>query len=63
MSSMDQPLQSANSVLNQIKELWMQNGEHLSKREMKKMHPDIVRSALYYYPSWEHAVSKAIEPE
>lgn len=60
---MDEPLQSANSVLTQIKDLWVQNGEHLTKREVKKTHPEVLRSALYYYPSWEHAVTKAIDTE
>lgn len=58
---MEQPVFSSNTVLNQIKELWVQNGEHLNKREVKKLHPDLMRSALYYYPSWEHALSKATE--
>lgn len=58
---MQQPEQSAHAVLDQIKHLWMENGEHLNKKEVKKLDPDVLRSALYYYPSWEHALSKATE--
>ncbi len=60
---MEQPAYSADALLHQIKELWIQNGENLTKREVKKNHPDVMRSALYYYPSWEHAVSKATETQ
>lgn len=60
---MQQPLVSAETVLNQIKQLYEQNGEFLSKREMKKFHPDLLQHALYYYPSWDHALTRAIEQQ
>lgn len=54
---------SADAVLNQIKELWDENGQKLSKKDIKKQNPEVMRNALYYYPSWEHAVSTAIEQQ
>ena len=49
---------SPNQVLNQIKQL-QSNGEILSKKKIKQSYPDLMKSALYYFPSWEHAVQNA----
>ncbi|MBO8137271.1 MAG: hypothetical protein H0Z40_03945 [Desulfotomaculum sp.] len=46
---------SVDEVLNQIKQL-KEKGESLSKKKVKQAHPELMRSALYYFPSWEHAV-------
>jgi len=48
---------SAGQVLSQIVQLHS-SGESLSKKNVKKQHPDLMKNALYYYPSWEHAVQK-----
>ncbi|MFB5190290.1 hypothetical protein [Alicyclobacillus fastidiosus] len=58
---MQQPLDSADTILSQIKQLYVENGDRLTKKDVKKQHPEIMRGALYYFPSWEHAVSKATE--
>lgn len=49
---------SADEVILQISQLHGQ-GESLNKKAIKKTHPDLMRSALYYYPSWEHALEKS----
>lgn len=60
---MEQPLVSPEVVLHQIKQLYAQNGEFLSKKEMKKFHRDLFQNALYYYPSWDHALARALEEQ
>lgn len=35
------------------------DGTPLSKKSVKKSHPELMKSALYYYPSWEHALEKS----
>lgn len=49
---------SADDVLSQIAQLH-DTGESLAKKHIKKTHPDLMRNALYYYPSWEHALGKS----
>lgn len=46
---------SAEDVLAQIKQL-RDSGVPLSKKKIKKSHPELMKYALYYYPSWEHAL-------
>lgn len=58
---MEKPEVTADAVLGQIKQLWIENGQSLTKKDVKKQHPDVMRTALYYYPSWEHALSNALE--
>ncbi|MBD0380686.1 hypothetical protein [Paenibacillus sedimenti] len=48
---------SADEVLGHIVQLH-NNGESLAKKNVKKQHPDLMKNALYYYPSWEHALQK-----
>lgn len=48
---------SADEVLTQISQLHG-TGESLAKKHVKKQHPDLMKNALYYFPSWEHALSK-----
>lgn len=49
---------SADEVLSTIKNL-QENGEALNKKKVKQSHPDLMRSALFYFPSWEHAIQNA----
>jgi hypothetical protein len=42
-------------VITQIKEL-QNNGESVSKKSVKKSNPQLMKNALYYFPSWEHAL-------
>jgi hypothetical protein len=55
---MDIPM-SANEVAKRIKQL-NQQGVPLSKKKVKKMDPELMQSALYYFPSWEHAVNSSL---
>ncbi|MEW9668428.1 hypothetical protein [Ammoniphilus sp. 3BR4] len=49
---------SAEEVLTTIRNL-RGNGEVLNKKKVKQSHPDLMRSALFYFPSWEHAIQNA----
>lgn len=53
---------SAEEVLSQIKDLHG-NGEPLTKRKVKETHPTLLKNALYYYPSWEHAIKQSGLPD
>jgi hypothetical protein len=45
-------------VVSQIQQL-RTNGEPLNKKKMKQEHPELLQNALYYFPSWEHAIQNA----
>lgn len=45
----------ADEVLMMIRQL-QENGTAISKKKVKQSHPDLMRSALFYFPSWEHAI-------
>lgn len=47
----------ANDVIEKIRQLHAQ-GESLNKKSVKKSHPDLMQNALYYYPSWDHALQR-----
>jgi hypothetical protein len=49
---------TADEVVNHITSLHSQ-GIAMTKKSIKKSHPDLMKSALYYYPSWEHALEKS----
>ncbi|MGZ4123477.1 MAG: hypothetical protein ACXVOI_09745 [Tumebacillaceae bacterium] len=46
---------SAEQVVTQIQQL-NQNGDTLNKKKVKQSNPELMKNALYYYPSWEHAL-------
>ena len=54
---MDVPLTSK-EVITQIQKL-QSEGKSIKKKEVKQLSPDLMRSALYYYPSWQHAVEES----
>ncbi|MCQ6282482.1 hypothetical protein [Bacillus sp. EB600] len=54
---MDVPLTSK-EVITQIQKL-QNEGQTLKKKEVKQLYPDLMRSALYYYPSWQQAVEES----
>ena len=56
---MNQPPVDINGVNQQIQQMYEQIGTRPSKREVKKNNPELLKNALYYYPSWEHAVKGA----
>lgn len=47
---------SVTDVLTQIKQL-QSNGIPLNKKKIKQSHPELMKNALYYFPSWEHVIS------
>jgi hypothetical protein len=51
---MDVPM-SAKEVKDKIRQL-EKSGSLLSKKKVKQAYPELMQSALYYYPSWDHAV-------
>ncbi|WP_232697480.1 hypothetical protein [Brevibacillus daliensis] len=54
---MEMPLK-ADEVISRIKQLHT-NGISISKKQVKQNDPDLMRSALFYFPSWEHALKNA----
>lgn len=46
---------SVNDVVTQIGEL-QKSGKPTSKKKVKETHPQLLKNALYYFPSWEHAL-------
>lgn len=50
---------SSDEVLHTIKQL-STDGETLSKKQIKKSHPELMRSALHYFPSWDNAIERSI---
>ncbi|CAM3039423.1 hypothetical protein PASE110613_13550 [Paenibacillus sediminis] len=49
---------SADEVINRIKQL-QANGGSVNKKQIKQSDPELMRSALFYFPSWDHAVKNA----
>lgn len=54
---MEIPLE-ADEVLSRIKQL-QTDGNSISKKQVKQSDPDLMRSALFFFPSWEHALKNA----
>lgn len=48
---------TADDVMIQIRSLH-DRGEALNKKSVKKSHPELMQNALYYYPSWDHALER-----
>jgi hypothetical protein len=46
---------TVNEVLSQLRQL-QESGKSVNKKKLKESHPKLVENALYYYPSWEHAL-------
>jgi hypothetical protein len=53
---------SLEEVVDQIRQLEAR-GKPLTKKKVKQSYPELLQNALYYYPSWEHAVKNSISPE
>lgn len=51
---------SMQDVVNQIGNL-QKSGESLSKKKIKQTNPQLMQNALYYFPSWEHALQSATD--
>ncbi|ETT50601.1 MULTISPECIES: hypothetical protein [Paenibacillus] len=54
---MEIPLE-ADEVLSRIKKL-QSDGSSISKKQVKQSDPELMRSALFFFPSWEHALKNA----
>ncbi|MBU5671683.1 hypothetical protein [Paenibacillus brevis] len=48
----------ADQVLDRIRQLHMEGGS-VNKKQVKQNDPQLMRSALFYFPSWEHALKNA----
>lgn len=48
----------ADEVINRIRQL-RSNGETISKKQVKQNDPELMRNALFYFPSWDHALKNA----
>jgi hypothetical protein len=49
---------TSKEVITQIQKL-QKEGKSLRKKEVKQLYPDLMRSALYYYPNWQHAIEES----
>jgi hypothetical protein len=49
---------AVSDVIAQIQEL-KTSGETLNKKKIKQTHPELMQNALFYFPSWDHALQSA----
>jgi hypothetical protein len=54
---MEIPLE-ADEVLSRIKKL-QTDGSSVNKKQVKQSDPELMRSALFFFPSWDHALKNA----
>ncbi len=50
---------SVEEVVGKIAELMKKEGQPLRKKQVKKTNPELMKNALYYFPSWEDAMEKS----
>lgn len=48
----------ADEVLQHIRRL-QSSGSSVNKKQVKQHNPELMRNALFYFPSWEHALKNA----
>lgn len=48
----------ADEVIHRIKQL-RQSGGSMNKKQVKQQDPELLKNALYYFPSWDHALKNA----
>lgn len=51
---------SVEEVLTGISELLEKEGQQPRKKQVKKTNPELMKNALYYFPSWESAVEQSM---
>ncbi|MDQ0862053.1 hypothetical protein [Bacillus sp. V2I10] len=51
---------SVEEVKNQISGLMQKEGQLLRKKQVKKSNPELMKNALYYFPSWETAIEQSV---
>ncbi|WP_170143724.1 hypothetical protein [Paenibacillus flagellatus] len=49
---------SVADVVSHIRRL-KTSGESLNKKKVKQTNPQLMQNALFYFPSWEHAIQSA----
>lgn len=49
---------AADEMINRIKAL-QASGAPLGKKHVKQQDPELMRSALFYFPGWDHALRNA----
>ncbi|MFC0470100.1 hypothetical protein ACFFHM_06080 [Halalkalibacter kiskunsagensis] len=49
---------SSEQVIMEIQQLSAE-GESLNKKKIKKTHPELMRSALHYFPNWDNAIERS----
>ncbi|MGE5701683.1 MAG: hypothetical protein ACM32O_04065 [Clostridia bacterium] len=52
------PSMSSDQVLTRIRGI-QETGGTLAKKSVKSTDPELMRNALYYYPSWDSAIQAA----
>lgn len=50
---------SSAEVIEVIRQM-NERGESLSKKRIKKHNPQLMRSALHFFPDWDHAIKDSI---
>ncbi|WP_198936788.1 hypothetical protein [Domibacillus epiphyticus] len=50
---------SVEEVVNQISKLIQQQDGLPRKKQIKKSNPELMKNALFYFPSWETAVEQS----
>ncbi len=50
---------SVDEVVSKIAELMKKEGQPLRKKQIKKTNPELMRNALFYFPSWEDAMERS----
>lgn len=50
---------SVDEVVSKIAELVKKEGQPLRKKQVKKTNPELMRNALFYFPSWEDAIERS----
>ncbi|WP_379129578.1 hypothetical protein [Paenibacillus sp. sgz500958] len=48
----------ADEVINRIRQL-QSNGGTTNKKQVKQSDPELMQNALFYFPSWDHALKNA----
>lgn len=48
----------ADEVISRIKQL-QTAGQSINKKHVKQQDPELMKNALYYFPSWDHALRNA----
>lgn len=56
---MMQASMSMEEVLQQIQQLIQDPNQAYTKKKVKQSNPELMKNALFYFPSWEHAIESS----